>query len=108
MSRIRARSAAPKAPLASRKEGGFWKGGPAPSCPEVRMAETKIPVAKQSEFTPDWRFQEPVDWRDTDLDEPTLLEWFRLMLLGRQIDYRCQVLNRQGRAPFIISCAGHE
>src|SRR5207248_2844435 len=29
-------------------------------------------------------------------------------LLGRQIDYRCQVLNRQGRAPFIISCAGHE
>jgi 2-oxoisovalerate dehydrogenase E1 component len=30
------------------------------------------------------------------------------MLLGRQIDYRGQVLNRQGRAPFIISCAGHE
>jgi 2-oxoisovalerate dehydrogenase E1 component len=30
------------------------------------------------------------------------------MLLGRQIDYRCQVLNRQGRAPFIISVAGHE
>jgi 2-oxoisovalerate dehydrogenase E1 component len=59
-------------------------------------------------FDPDWRFQEPVDWRDTDLDEKTLLEWFRLMLLGRQIDYRCQVLNRQGRAPFIISCAGHE
>ena len=29
-------------------------------------------------------------------------------LLGRQIDYRFQVLNRQGRAPFIISCAGHE
>jgi 2-oxoisovalerate dehydrogenase E1 component len=49
-----------------------------------------------------------VDWRDTDLDEKTLLEWFRLMLLGRQIDYRCQVLIRQGRAPFIISCAGHE
>ncbi len=30
------------------------------------------------------------------------------MLLGRQIDYRFQVLNRQGRAPFIISVAGHE
>jgi 2-oxoisovalerate dehydrogenase E1 component len=59
-------------------------------------------------FTPDWRYQEPIDWRDTDLDEATLLEWFNLMLLGRQIDYRCQVLNRQGRAPFIISCAGHE
>jgi 2-oxoisovalerate dehydrogenase E1 component len=64
--------------------------------------------AKQRTFEPDWRFQEPVDWRDTDIDEATLLEWFRMMLLGRQIDYRCQVLNRQGRAPFIISCAGHE
>ena len=66
--------------------------------------------AKQQEhgFDPQWHFQEPVDWRDTDIDENTLKEWFRYMLLGRQIDYRCQVLNRQGRAPFIISCAGHE
>jgi 2-oxoisovalerate dehydrogenase E1 component len=72
------------------------------------MAETKARVAKRKAFDPDWRFQEPVDWRDTDLDEKTLLEWFHLMLLGRQIDYRGQVLNRQGRAPFIISCAGHE
>jgi len=72
------------------------------------MAETKAELAKKQTFTPDWRFQEPVDWRDTDLDEKTLLEWFYWMLLGRQIDYRCQVLNRQGRAPFIISCAGHE
>src|SRR5215831_14989974 len=72
------------------------------------MAETKEQVAKRRAFDPEWRFQEPVDWRDTDLDEKTLLEWFHLMLLGRQIDYRCQVLNRQGRAPFIISCAGHE
>src|SRR5437879_1428937 len=70
------------------------------------MAETTEKAA--AAFTPDWCFQEPVDWRDTDLDEKTLLEWFHLMLLGRQIDYRCQVLNRQGRAPFIISCAGHE
>ncbi|MGH7904573.1 MAG: alpha-ketoacid dehydrogenase subunit alpha/beta [Candidatus Dormibacteraceae bacterium] len=59
-------------------------------------------------FNPDWTFQEPIGWRDTDIDENTLEEWFYLMLLGRQIDYRCQVLNRQGRAPFIISCAGHE
>jgi len=63
---------------------------------------------KGSEFTPDWRFQQAVDWRDTDLDEPTLKQWFNYILLGRQIDYRFQVLNRQGRAPFIISCAGHE
>ncbi len=59
-------------------------------------------------FDPEWRFQEPVAWRDTDLDEKTLKEWFHFILLGRQVDYRFQVLNRQGRAPFIISCAGHE
>ncbi len=64
--------------------------------------------AARYEFRPDWHYQEPVDWRDTDLDEKTLKEWLHWMLLGRQIDYRCQVLNRQGRAPFIISCAGHE
>ena len=63
---------------------------------------------KQHEFKPEWHYQEPVDWRDTDIDENTLKEWFYWMLLGRQIDFRCQVLNRQGRAPFIISCAGHE
>jgi 2-oxoisovalerate dehydrogenase E1 component len=61
-----------------------------------------------SAFSPEWRFQEAVDWRDTDIDEKTLKEWFNYILLGRQIDYRFQVLNRQGRAPFIISCAGHE
>jgi 2-oxoisovalerate dehydrogenase E1 component len=74
------------------------------------VAETRERQQKRTReaFSPDWQFQEPVDWRDTDLDEQTLREWFRLMLLGRQIDYRCQVLNRQGRAPFIISCAGHE
>jgi 2-oxoisovalerate dehydrogenase E1 component len=59
-------------------------------------------------FSPEWRYQDPIAWRDTDLDEKVLREWFHYMLLGRQIDYRFQVLNRQGRAPFIISCAGHE
>src|SRR5437879_1710389 len=71
------------------------------------MAQTKE-RSKEHVFEPEWRYQEPVDWRDTDIDENTLRERYYLMLLGRQIDYRCQVLNRQGRAPFIISCAGHE
>jgi 2-oxoisovalerate dehydrogenase E1 component alpha subunit len=62
----------------------------------------------EGEFKPEWRFQEPVAWRDTDLDEKTLKAWFNYILLGRQVDYRFQVLNRQGRAPFIISVAGHE
>ena len=63
---------------------------------------------KGPSFSPEWHFQKPVAWRDTDLDEKTLKEWFNYILLGRQIDYRFQALNRQGRAPFIISCAGHE
>src|SRR5438034_2110492 len=70
------------------------------------MAQTT--KTREPSFTPEWRFQQPVAWRDTDLDENILTEWFHYILLGRQIDYRFQVLNRQGRAPFIISCAGHE
>src|SRR5260370_20775577 len=70
------------------------------------MAQTV--KTKGAAFSPEWRFQEPVDWRDTDIDEKTLKEWFNYILLGRQIDYRFQVLNRQGRAPFIISCARPE
>jgi 2-oxoisovalerate dehydrogenase E1 component len=70
------------------------------------MAQTV--QTKEHSFKPEWRFQEPVAWRDTELDENVLTEWFHYILLGRQIDYRFQVLNRQGRAPFIISVAGHE
>jgi 2-oxoisovalerate dehydrogenase E1 component len=68
----------------------------------------QITKTRGPSFSPEWRYQDPIAWRDTDLDEKVLREWFRYMLLGRQIDYRFQVLNRQGRAPFIISCAGHE
>src|SRR5215469_8599612 len=70
------------------------------------MAQTT--ETREHSFTPDWQYQEPIAWRDTDLDENILTEWFHYILLGRQIDYRFQVLNRQGRAPFIISVAGHE
>jgi 2-oxoisovalerate dehydrogenase E1 component len=70
------------------------------------MAQTV--KTKGATFNPEWRFQEPVKWRDTDLNEKTLKQWFNYILLGRHVDYRFQVLNRQGRAPFIISCAGHE
>ena len=72
----------------------------------AQTVKTKGPTGPT--FSPDWRYQEPVAWRDTDLNEKTLKAWFDYMLLGRQVDYRFQVLNRQGRAPFIISCAGHE
>ncbi|HEY4027629.1 MAG TPA: thiamine pyrophosphate-dependent enzyme [Candidatus Dormibacteraeota bacterium] len=69
----------------------------------AQTVKTKGPT-----FSPEWRYQEPIAWRDTDLNEKTLKQWFNFILLGRQVDYRFQVLNRQGRAPFIISCAGHE
>jgi 2-oxoisovalerate dehydrogenase E1 component len=72
----------------------------------IDVTQTEAPAA--ASFRPEWYYQEAVDWRDTDIDEQTLKEWFRLILLGRQVDHRFQVLNRQGRAPFIISCAGHE
>jgi 2-oxoisovalerate dehydrogenase E1 component len=71
------------------------------------MAQTTR-TREEHSFSPEWHFQDPVPWRDTDVDENILTEWFHYILLGRQIDYRFQVLNRQGRAPFIISCAGHE
>ena len=34
-------------------------------------------------FSPDWRFQDAIAWRDTDLDEKTLKTWFNFILLGR-------------------------
>jgi 2-oxoisovalerate dehydrogenase E1 component len=70
----------------------------------MSQTKEKVPTGHAGE----WHFQQPVDWRDTDLDENTLLEWYYWILLARQIDHRCQVLNRQGRAPFVLSCAGHE
>src|SRR5260370_27255972 len=94
-----------------QSSSGVPKAKPWEPTAQPREGATKPREAakkEEPEFTPEWRFQEPVAWRDTDLDEKTLKEWFYFILLGRQVDYRFQVLNRQGRAPFIISCAGHE
>jgi 2-oxoisovalerate dehydrogenase E1 component alpha subunit len=44
----------------------------------------------------------------TDIDEPTLLEMYRYMVLARALDERMWLLNRSGKAPFVISCQGHE
>src|SRR5919205_1801325 len=43
-----------------------------------------------------------------DLGEQTMLEMFRYMLLARALDERMWLLNRSGKAPFVISCQGHE
>jgi 2-oxoisovalerate dehydrogenase E1 component alpha subunit len=43
-----------------------------------------------------------------DVDERTMLEIYRYMLLARALDERMWLLNRSGKAPFVISCQGHE
>src|SRR6266550_9412900 len=42
------------------------------------------------------------------LDNDTLKEMYYYMLLARSLDERMWLLNRQGKAPFVISCQGHE
>src|SRR5437660_11980504 len=42
------------------------------------------------------------------LSEEKLLSMYRQMVLARALDRRMWVLNRQGKAPFVISGQGHE
>jgi len=42
------------------------------------------------------------------LPAETLREMYRVMLLARMVDERCWLLNRGGKAPFVISCQGQE
>src|SRR3954454_9151570 len=42
------------------------------------------------------------------LNKEQLLEMYYYMLLARSLDERMWLLNRQGKAPFVISCQGHE
>lgn len=42
------------------------------------------------------------------LDHADLLKMYELMLLARSLDERQWILNRQGKAAFVISCQGHE
>jgi len=46
--------------------------------------------------------------RRVGLDEATLREMYRRMLLSRAIDVRAWSLSRQGRAHFVITSRGHE
>jgi 2-oxoisovalerate dehydrogenase E1 component alpha subunit len=43
-----------------------------------------------------------------EIDEQRLLEMYHYMLLARALDERMWLLNRAGKAPFVISCQGHE
>jgi 2-oxoisovalerate dehydrogenase E1 component alpha subunit len=42
------------------------------------------------------------------LDEDDLLMMYHYMLLARRVDERSWILNRQGKAAFVISCQGQE
>lgn len=50
----------------------------------------------------------PTTLSELGLDETALLEMYRLMFLARSLDERMWLLNRSGKAPFVISCQGHE
>ncbi len=43
-----------------------------------------------------------------DLSPQTLRSMLRYMMLARALDERMWLLNRAGKAPFVISCQGHE
>jgi 2-oxoisovalerate dehydrogenase E1 component len=45
---------------------------------------------------------------DLGISDDALLEMYRLMVLTRRLDDRMWALNRQGRAPFVVSSSGHE
>jgi 2-oxoisovalerate dehydrogenase E1 component len=42
------------------------------------------------------------------LDGTALLDMYRTMVTARRLDERMWALNRQGRAPFVVSASGHE
>jgi 2-oxoisovalerate dehydrogenase E1 component len=46
--------------------------------------------------------------RDLGLSDERVLEMYRTMLEARRVDDRMWALNRQGRAPFVVSSSGHE
>jgi 2-oxoisovalerate dehydrogenase E1 component alpha subunit len=46
--------------------------------------------------------------RDLGLSDEQVLAMYRTMLEARRLDDRMWALNRQGRAPFVVSSSGHE
>src|SRR6202035_4711593 len=50
----------------------------------------------------------PLQHELLDLSHAQLLELYHHMLTARMLDERMWALNRQGKAPFVVSSAGHE
>jgi 2-oxoisovalerate dehydrogenase E1 component len=51
---------------------------------------------------------ESLDHGAVGLDDVTLLNMYKTMVTARRLDDRMWALNRQGRAPFVVSASGHE
>lgn len=49
-----------------------------------------------------------VDYRELGLSKEQVLQLYELMLTARRLDERQEVLQRQGKTHFHISCRGHE
>ncbi|NNF11003.1 MAG: tungsten formylmethanofuran dehydrogenase [Acidimicrobiia bacterium] len=49
-----------------------------------------------------------INHHDIGLDDETLIDLYRTMLLARNLDDRMWKLNRQGQAAFVVSSSGHE
>lgn len=61
-----------------------------------------IPLAE------DGSFARITPHRSVGLTDEAALSMYRTMLLTRRLDERIWTLNRQGKAPFALSCQGHE
>ena len=46
--------------------------------------------------------------RELGLSDEQALRMYEVMRLARAVDERMWLINRQGRAPFVISCQGQE
>ena len=46
--------------------------------------------------------------RDLGLSDEDVVAMYRMILLARRVDDRMWAMNRQGRAPFVVSASGHE
>lgn len=60
------------------------------------------PLAEDGSFT------RTTPHRAVGLSDADALAMYRTMLLARRLDERVWALNRQGKAPFALSCQGHE
>jgi hypothetical protein len=93
-----ARRDEPKAPPTSRIEGGFWKGGPAPSCPSLYQGPDYLaaiadgafdPLVHPDPFQPPWLYRAGV----------ALVR----LLVRRLLRFRVAGLEHVPSPPFIIA-----